>query len=137
MTQQSARTELEEVDLQVQSSGAEIRLAAANTGAASLRDFGNWDVIVSYQESSTSTDFLVRRLSYTTGGSPGDNEWAVDGLYLDASLGVDEVFDPGILDPGEQIVLQLRLAPPSATSTHGQVVLATENGVTLSAQFTH
>ena len=137
LSQDAARTELEEVDLQVQSSGAEIRLAAKNSGSVSLRDFSRWDVIVSYQDSSTSTDFLVRRLTYTASESPGDNQWAVAGIYRDAVLETDESFDPGILDPGEQIAVQLRLNPGSATSTAGQVVMATESGVTLSALFAH
>lgn len=131
---QAVRTELEEVDLQVLAGGSEIRLSAANAGNASLRDFSTWDVIVNYRASSTSTDFQVRRLSYTA-GSPGDNEWTVSGIYRDAVLGTAELFDPGVLDPGEQVTLRMRVSPASATSTAGQVVLAARNGVTLSSQF--
>ena len=137
VSQHAAHTGLDQVDLQVQSSGAEVRLAAGNTGSVSLHDFGSWDVIATYRESATATVFLVRRLTYTTAASPGDNQWAVGGIYRDAVLNTDETFDPGILDPGEQIALQVRLSPASATSTVGQLVVATENGVTLSAQFTH
>ena len=137
VSQQAARTELQEVDVQVQSSGSEVRLAASNTGSVSLHDFSSWDVIATYRDSSTSTDFLVRRLSYTTAASPGDNQWAIEDIYRDAVLETDETFDPGILDPGEQVALKVRLSPGSATSTIGQIVVSTENGVTLSAQFTH
>jgi hypothetical protein len=137
ISQQLARTELDEVDLQVQDSGAQLRLAAANVGSVSLRDFPKWDVIVRYRASSTSTDFLLKRLSYTSSATPGDNQWTVAGIYRDAVLRTAEVFDPGILDPGEQIMLHLRVNPASATSTAGNVVLATENGATLSAQFVH
>jgi hypothetical protein len=136
-SQQAARTSLDEVDLQVQASGAEIRLAAANTGGASLHDFDRWDVIVNYRQSATSNDFTVRRLTYTSSASPADNQWTVAGIYRDAVDETDEVFDPGILDPDEEIALRMRISPGSATSTPGQVLVATENGVTLSAQFVH
>lgn len=137
ISQDAAQTELAEVDLQVQSSGAEVRLAARNSGNVSLHDFAQWDVIATYRDSATSTGFLVRRLTYTTGVTPGANQWAVAGTFRDAVLETDDLFDPGILDPGEEIIVQIRLDPASATSTVGQLVLATENGATLSAQFTH
>ena len=38
ISQDSARTALDEIDLQVQSSGAELRLAAENSGSVSLHD---------------------------------------------------------------------------------------------------
>lgn len=136
-THSTALTELSTVDVQVQSGGAQVRLAARNTGNTSLHDFSKWDVIATYRDSATSTNFRVQRLTYVAGTSPGNNQWAVGGIYRDAILETIELFSPDILDPSEEIVIKALMNPASATSTIGKLVVAADNGASLSAQFTH
>ncbi|MBI4305426.1 MAG: hypothetical protein HY678_03815 [Chloroflexi bacterium] len=130
-------TDLEEVDMQVRSGGADLRLAARNTGNTSVLKFDNWDVIAHYKSSTSSSSVLVKRLTYTSAATPGDNEWNVRGIYRDAVDEVGETFGQDQLDPLEEIVIQARLQPAAATSTVGQLLVSTGQGVTLSAQFTH
>lgn len=127
------RTEISPLSSSVDAQGSNVEITLRNEGSIKLDSFSWWDVIVQYYGSNGS--YLVRRLSYTP-GTPADNEWTVAGIYLNAADATPEVFEPGILNPGEEMVLQMRLLPPVAPGSTNMAVISTDNGVTASAFFT-
>ena len=125
-----------EVDITSGPSGFFIDWSIRNTGQTELRGFEDWDVIVAYQDSSGS-GLVTRRLTYSSSDPPAVNDWTVQGVYLDAEALTDEVFDPGIVNPGEELIISAQLSPVIASGTTNQVTLAVSNGVTVSAQFSN
>jgi hypothetical protein len=99
-----------------------------NTGQVRLADFDKWDFIVHYRDGDGTNH--VEWLPYAA--SPGDNEWNVAWIRLD---GAAEVFEPNVLNPGEQVLLRAQLDPPAGAGTTNMVVVATPNGVTASTYF--
>jgi len=110
--------------------GPLVDITVGNDGQAPLLGWEGWDVIVQYYAGDGT--YHQRRLSYTTAPSPGDNQWVVVAIYRDATT--TEAFQPGILDPGEEVVLRARLSP-AARRGEGRVLVATPQGVTASAPF--
>lgn len=104
-----------------------------NSGQTPLADFDAWDVMVQY--SLPSGAFQVTRLSYTATNPPGDNQWTVTGIFINASAGTPEVFQPKILDPNEEMVVRLRLSPPPPAIGDRRITITTPNGVSTSAVF--
>jgi hypothetical protein len=47
----------------------------------------------------------------------------------------EELFEPGILNPGEVVLLRLKLSPQPGDGTTNLVSISTFNGVNTSAQF--
>lgn len=137
-----ARTDLALVTTATQSSGNEVEVTLRNTGQVKLADFDRWDVVVQYySEEIPSNDpalynYQVRWLPYVA-HSPGDLEWTVAGLYMDATAATPEVFEPGILNPGEEIKLLVKLRPFAAKNVTHQILVSTPNGVQVSGFFEH
>ncbi len=100
-----------------------------NDGQTKLADFNKWDVIVQYYDSGGS--YYTKWLPYTE-GTPGSNEWTVTGIYLDAD---PEAFEPNILNPGEEIRIEVKLDPGAGNSTTNLVVISTPNGIPASISF--
>jgi hypothetical protein len=122
------RTELSPVSAVLVASNV-LNVAMTNTGQTKLADFEKWDVIVQYYD--TDQVLHVVWLPYTT-GVPGDNQWRTFGIRMN---GQPEVFEPGILNPGEEITLQLVLSPDVGRNTTNQVVISTGNGIPASIVF--
>ncbi|HEY90209.1 MAG TPA: hypothetical protein G4O07_00070 [Dehalococcoidia bacterium] len=105
----------------IRGGGNSVCLKVINQGEASLTEFAKWDIIIQY-ENGTATYMI-----YTTSTTPGSNEWTVAGIYL---LSEDpEVFDPGILDPGEQMKLSLNVDPAISPGETVRITVSTPNGV--------
>jgi hypothetical protein len=104
-----------------------------NTGREIVGDFDRWDLWVQYYQ--TNGTYNVRRLSYTTAATPGNNEWTVRGLYADASDSQPEVIGPNVLDPQEEMIIRFTLNPAARSSPKNQVAVSTPNGVTASTLF--
>ncbi len=104
-----------------------------NTGQTKLADFGKWDIIVHH--SDFSGNYSVTWVPYT-GSTPGINQWTVKGIYRDALQQTPEVFEPGILNPDEEMIIQGKLDPPVGPGTTNWVLITTPNGVTISKTFT-
>jgi hypothetical protein len=104
-----------------------------NTGGEALRDFGKWDVVAQYYE--TDGTYQTTYLTFTTATTTGDNEWRMEGIYLDASANTAEAHQPQILDPGEELVISLSMTPTADTSANNVIVIGTPNGVTVSKPF--
>jgi hypothetical protein len=108
-----------------------LEVSLRNSGQVKLASFNKWDVIVQYY---TNTSYKVQYLAYTN-GTPGSNQWAKEGIYEDAAGSEPEVFDPNILNPGEEMVIQAKLDPPVGLETTNLAVVCTPNGVPTSKSF--
>ncbi len=127
------RTELSPLTADVGPAGRTVEVALRNSGQVKLSSFSKWDIIVEYY--SLDGTYHTAWLPYA-GGTPGDNEWTVEGIYLSAENQTAEVFEPGILSPGEEMVIEARLNPPVKKNTTGDVLVSTPNGVPNSISFT-
>ncbi len=133
-TREMARTRISFAGREVGVQGINVEIILTNTGRMALGDFPRWDVVVEYYGGNQRV-YCIKWLPYSE-GVPGDNEWTVHGIYLDAQTGEPEVFEPGILNPGEEIVIQLRLSPKVWTNTTNRLLVATSNGVAAPVIFT-
>ncbi len=127
------RTELALLTADISKSRKTLEVASRNSGQTKLNDFAQWDVIVQYYDDGGS--YYTKWLPYTE-GSPDNNEWTVQGIYLNSENETAEVFEPGILNPGEETVMQAILWPPAGKGTTNDVVISTPNGVRESISFT-
>ena len=125
------RTELSMLDATSNSSGI-TDITLSNSGQTKLADFSKWDIIIHYYDDLD--EYFVIWLPYTS-GTPGSNEWTVEGIYLDAGGGTPEAFEPDILNPGEEIIVRAQLDPPAKDTTAVMVVAATPNGIPASISF--
>jgi len=111
--------------------GNTVEVILRNEGDTKLADFDQWDVILQYidGDSDDHTEW------YPYGA--GANTWGVEGIYLDASGGTGEIFDPDILNPEEEIVIQIWVSPTVGSPTTNLATIATPNGISASTFFTH
>jgi hypothetical protein len=103
-----------------------------NCGQTKLAGFEKWDVIVHSENGEGQRQ--VSWLPYN-GVSPGNNEWAVRGIYMDSGGTVPEVYEPGIVNPDETVVMECQIDPPVGENTVNLVSVSTPNGVTVSKTF--
>lgn len=92
-----------------------------NSGSARLAEFDAWDVILEYTDSADPAVHHISWLDYSS-SVPFMGEWSVEGIYIDSTQDVAESIEPGILNPGEEIVLHVKLDP---TLGRGQTLLLT------------
>jgi hypothetical protein len=111
-----------------------VEVALRNSGQTKLGDFARWDVIVQYYDSGGT--YYVKWLPYIE-GTPGDNEWRKKGIYLNSENLTAEVFEPGILNPGEELVIEAKLNPPVGVGTTNLVVTSTPSGIPASITFSN
>jgi hypothetical protein len=132
------RTELEILATETQGAGSIVRVQVRNSGQTKLADFEAWDVIVQYYSDPLIDPELypdiynVAWLPYTA-GTPSNMQWSVSGIYVNANTLTPEVYEPGILNPDEEMVIQVRLAPSIAMTTTNHIVINTPNGISASA----
>jgi len=124
------RTEITTINVTQPSSNI-FDLFLRNSGQVKLSSFSKWDVIVKYHNRGS---YYVTWLPYVD-GSPRDNEWTVPGIYLCSENLTAEVFEPGILNPGEEMIIQAKLKPGIKRDTSCDVVVSTPNGVSDSFAF--
>jgi hypothetical protein len=117
-----------------QSASNQLEVAIRNIGQTKLTNMEKWDVIVHSNDASVQSH--VTWLPYVD-SSPGDNEWTLEGIYIDSDPmnQVPEYFEPGILNPEEEMVLECRLDPPVGEGTMNLVSISTPNGITVSKSF--
>ena len=106
-----------------------LEITLENTGQTKITDFDKWDVIVQYYDGISN--YHVEWLPYIE-GTPGNNEWEVVWIRLD---GEDEVFEPNVFNPGEQILLRAKVSPAIGSDTTNMVIVATPAGITASTYF--
>ncbi|MCA9918380.1 MAG: hypothetical protein KC445_10540 [Anaerolineales bacterium] len=131
-TDDRVRTELTPISATVQSNGALVELTLRNDGSTALTDFDEWDIFMQYY--SSGDVYNIDWYPYTS-GAPGGNQWTAT-IYTDAAGGIPEIYEPGILNPDEELVLQLNIAPGIALTTTNRLTLSTNNGITASTIIT-
>lgn len=133
------RTDIEIVGTETQGAGSIVRVKVRNSGQVKLADFDRWDVVVQYYSDPIFAEdpniYNVDWLPHTD-ETLDDMEWTVSGIYVDATTLTPEVFEPGILNPDEEMVIQARLAPTVAMTTTNLITIDTHNGINASAHFT-
>lgn len=121
--EQMMRTELTPTDATSGGGGANVDVTLDNTGQTKLAEFSKWDVIVQYYDEAGM--YYTVWLPYTS-GTPTNNQWSVIGIYQGADY---EVFEPNILNPGENIRIRAVVNPVVGRDTTNLVVIATPNGI--------
>ena len=128
-----ARTSIVPISSRVTSDGTNVELVYRNQGTTKLMDFSRWDVVVQYMDNAASPLLHVSWLPFEA-GTLFNNEWVVSGIYVNTAKSIGETFDRGILDPTEELKIDLKLAPGIGNSHTAMVTLGTTNGVTASTQ---
>ena len=111
-----------------------VEVALENTGQMKLASFSKWDIIIEYYDADHN--YYTKWLQYSE-GTPGDNEWQKTGIYLDAGDNIAEAFEPGILNPKEEMIIEAKLNPPPRDGTAVDAIISTPNGVRDSFSFTY
>jgi flagellar protein FlaF len=120
------RTSLSVTDTQVDETGANVTVILSNDGQSTIGDFDRMDVVVQYfSESST---YYMRWIPYTPGPLQS-NTWTVQSI-------ANDVFEPGLFNPGEELTMVIRLNPVVGLSSTNWVIISTKLGVSVSAYFT-
>jgi len=126
LTEVQQQTALALVASTITDAGETIELTFRNVGRSKIADFDQWDLIVQYY--SAADIYAVQWLPYSRDPTPGTNQWTVAGLYLSASAGTPEIYEPAILNPGEEIVIAARVVPPVGPNTTNLATIAVGNG---------
>jgi hypothetical protein len=113
-----------------------VALVLANTGTDHLANYRDWDVILQYYDDADPAVYHIEWLSYTTANPPGPGQWTVDAIYQDAATAAAEVYEPGILNPGEELVLYVKAVPPVGIGQALQARVVTASGKGASIAFT-
>jgi hypothetical protein len=122
------RTELTPTTTSMPSANT-LELILENTGQTRLAEFEKWDIFVQYYD-GTGT-YHIQWLPFTE-DTQNDNEWEVVWIRL---KGGNEVFEPDVLNPEEEIMVRAQLNPAVGANTTNLVVTATPSGVTASTYF--
>jgi flagellar protein FlaF len=115
------RTRLTGVNATLPSAGI-LEAFIENSGQTKLASFDKWDAIVQYYDSDDH--YYVKWLPYQS-DILGDNEWSKTGIYFNNH---PEVFEPGILNPQEQLGFKAALNP-SAGYRAIDITISTPNGI--------
>ncbi len=110
-----------------------VRVAVKNIGETRLSEYEKWDVIIQY--TGADGQYRAMWLPYTSGALE-DNTWRVGGIYMNAAIESPEVFEPGILNHGEEMVILSQLNPGVGMDTANMVAISTPSGVSASFIFT-
>lgn len=110
-----------------------VQITLKNIGQTKINNFERWDFIVQYTD--TDLQSQIKWLPYVS-SAPTDNQWTVEGIYVTAVNGKVEAFEPGILNPGEEIVLEAQMSPQISANTSIMVNIAAPNGISVSSIFT-
>lgn len=124
---------LTRVDTTVTALIADVSVVIENRGRLKYTevDFPEWEFIVRYQDT-----LGVERIEYVEYGetiAPG--VWTVDDIYADESTSTAEVYEPGIFNPSEEMVITARLVRILGVGTINQVTIAPPEGPRKSIHF--
>jgi hypothetical protein len=138
VTMERDHTGIEIIGTEMQAAGSIVRVKVRNSGQVKLADFDRWDVVVQYYSppliEGDPNIYKVEWLPYTA-AAPGNMQWTVSGIYVDADSMTPEAFEPGILNPDEEMVIQAKLSPTVAMTTTNLIMVDTQNGISASAHF--
>ncbi len=125
LSEERLGTDLTVVSTQVTGGGTDVTVVLGNEGRTPVREPSLMDVIINYE--GTDDQRYVVWLPYTDGALQ-DNTWTVTGISGDYR-------NPGILDAGEEMTIQIRLNPATKDGPDRWLVIATETGVSYSIYF--
>jgi hypothetical protein len=128
-TEEIMRTNMSVIDL-VETGRDTLHITLQNTGQVKLSEYAKWDVIVHYTDSGSIS--RVTWLPYVE-GMPAGNQWSVSSILT--LNDVPEVFEPGIFNTDEKMVMQLELNPQILEDSNAVVVITAPNGVTITRAF--
>jgi hypothetical protein len=100
-----------------------------NTGQTKMADFSKWDVIVQYYD--YGGNYTIKWLPFSALGG-GTNKWGIGWIRLNGNT---EQFEPNVLNPGEQLMIETWLDPSVGANTTNMVVISTPSGITCSTYF--
>lgn len=109
-----------------------VDLVFTNTGQRELRDFDQWDLTMEVQ---TSTGLGIEHLVYTSSTTPLAGEWALGGVYLDATTQTTEIVNPGTIDSGEAALIRAKPVADLTAGDYNRATATTPNGVTSAVIF--
>lgn len=125
LSEERLGTELTVVSTQVSNGGADVTVVMRNEGRTPIQEPAHMDIIVNYQ--GTDSQRYTAWIPYTN-GALSDNTWTLTGISGDYR-------NPGIVDAGEEMTIQIRLNPATAAGPDRWIVIATETGVSYSIYF--
>jgi archaellum component FlaF (FlaF/FlaG flagellin family) len=105
--------------------GANITVTIRNDGQTPVASFADMDVMVQYFDATAVR--YDKWLPYTTGALASDT-WKI-GVFT------NDVFEPGILNPGETMQVLIRVNPVVGPLTTNLAIIGTEKGVTIQTYF--
>ena len=105
------------------------RATVKNSGQTKLASYDKWDIILNYEDNSGN--MCSQWLLYTS-SFPSNNEWEKARIGLN---GPTEFFEPGILNPDEEMVILARLLPSIGANTDGVITFTSPNGIYDSLSF--
>lgn len=121
-----ARTGLTAIGSAVAQLGDGVTVTLKNTGNTKLADFPQWDVILQYTGADNSSQ--AKWYAYPS-------QWTAQ-IYQSVSPNVAEVIEPGILNPGEYVSVQVTLSPAVKVGTTNVATIAAPNGIGATTVFT-
>jgi archaellum component FlaF (FlaF/FlaG flagellin family) len=109
----------------IDGSGTNLTVTVLNNGQTDIGQFAQMDVVVQYfDESGIRYD---KWIPYTS-GALGADTWTTSNFQND-------VFEPGILNPGESMDIVVRVNPAVGAGTTNLAIIGTGNGVTMQTLF--
>ena len=130
-----ARAELTLIAADLVPTSTNVDISVRNSGQTALRDFPNWDIVISYYATSSNQGLSVSWLPYTTSSPPSSGQWTVSGVYMDAGTLDPEVYDPNVFNPGEEMIVRVNVTPSIPSDTDNLVTIGAPNGVKVAAPF--
>ena len=103
---------------------SDVDVTLANRGDLTYALFSKWDVTAHYTHMGGINESLW--LPYAT--TLADDSWTVTQIYLDAAASTTEVLEPGLLNPEEEALIRVRLAPPAEPCAAGWIVITPPEG---------
>jgi hypothetical protein len=128
--EQIMRTNINVIEV-TQPAANKMELHLGNIGQVKLAEYAKWDIIIHHM--NEDDQYYVTWLPYVD-SNPGSNEWTVKGIYTQS--GSPEVFEPGIFNPDEELVIECDLDSGIKTDSENLAIITTPNGVTVSKSFT-
>ena len=132
MDRETLRIDISMLSASINKERNTLEVALKNNGQAALSSFEQWDCIIQYYD--YTGDYRTIWFPYVA-GEPDDNQWTVKGIYLSAAEETPETLEPGILNPGEEMIIQVELNPVAGKHTTNLAIISTPKGVTSSIHF--
>ena len=112
---------------------SDVDATLANRGDLTYALFSKWDVAAHYTHIGGANESVWAPYATTL----ADDSWIVQQIYLDAAASTAEVLEPGLLNPEEEALIRIRLAPPAEPGTTGWITVTPPEGPPTNISFTN